>query len=71
MRPYDVPPKYQRLYEKAKSGKSRRAGIRCHCLMCVGWRAKEVELCTAIECPLYAYRMKVVSKSEMTPKTAI
>jgi hypothetical protein len=68
MRSCDVPQKYQRLYEKAQTGKSRRAGIRCHCLMCVGWRAKDLELCTATECPLYPYRMKVVPKSEMTSK---
>lgn len=57
MRPLEVPPKYQRLYEKAMSGKSRRAAMRCHCLMCVGWSASEVDLCTARTCPLYPYRL--------------
>ena len=57
MFPLDVPKKYRRLYQKAMSGKSRRAALRCHCLMCVSWRASEVTLCTAPTCPLYPYRL--------------
>jgi hypothetical protein len=57
MFPLDVPKKYRQLHQKAMSGKSRRAAIRCHCLMCVGWSAKEVVGCTATGCPSYPYRM--------------
>lgn len=31
--------------------------IRAFCLQCVGFSPKEVELCTAPECPLFPYRM--------------
>ena len=52
-----IPTKYRGLYQRAMSGKSRKAAIRTHCLMCVGWQAREVVLCTATTCPLYSYRL--------------
>ncbi len=58
----DVPRKFQRLYERAMSGKSRKAAIRAHCLMCMGWQPHEVPLCTAPGCPLYPYRRQAASK---------
>lgn len=51
----DIPAKYQKLYGQGRAGKAK-AAIRCHCLMCVGWEAAEVELCTATGCPLYTLR---------------
>jgi len=51
----DIPAKYRKLYEQGRAGKAK-AAIRCHCLMCVGWEANEVELCTATGCPLYTLR---------------
>ena len=51
----DVPGRYRTLYEQGRAGKAK-AAIRCHCLMCVGWEAGEVELCTATGCPLYTLR---------------
>lgn len=53
----DIPKKYHRLYERAMSGKSRRAAIRCFCLECVAWQELEVRLCTAPSCPLFNYRL--------------
>jgi len=50
-----VPPKYRKLYEQGRAGKAK-AAIRCHCLMCVGWEAVEVDRCTATGCPLYTLR---------------
>ena len=52
-----IPVKFRGLYRRAMTGKSRKAAIRAHCLMCVGWQASEVAKCTAPSCPLYAYRM--------------
>ena len=52
-----VPKQYQDLYAKARSGRIRKAAIRCHCLMCCGWQPGEVRQCTAPNCPLYPYRM--------------
>jgi hypothetical protein len=51
----DIPAKYRKLYEQGRAGKAK-AAIRSHCLMCVGWEANEVELCTAPGCPLYTLR---------------
>jgi hypothetical protein len=53
----EIPLKYKCMYDKAMSGKSRKAAMRCHCLMCVGWQPAEVTRCTAKSCPLYPYRL--------------
>jgi hypothetical protein len=53
---HDFPKRYQETYRKAMSGRSKVAAIKAHCLMCVGYSAKEVRLCTARACPLYPYR---------------
>ena len=52
-----VPRKYRAIYERATSGKSRKAAVRAFCLECVGWQAREVDLCTSPGCPLYPYRL--------------
>lgn len=52
-----IPDLYKSTYATAKRGRSRRAAIRAHCLMCVGWNSAEVRLCTAPDCPLYPYRL--------------
>lgn len=57
MRIEDIPPRYRGLYRKAMAGRSLKAAIRCHCLMCVAWSAEEVRLCTAPTCPLYRHRL--------------
>jgi hypothetical protein len=51
----DVPPRYRPLYERAMSGKSRKAAIAAFCLECVGWSLAEVRRCTAPNCPLFPY----------------
>ena len=71
MRPLDVPVKYRALYAKAMSGKSRRAAVRAHCLMCVGWVPEEVTKCTAPNCPLYPYRLtRPIEGLEGAPEAA-
>jgi len=61
----DIPRKYQRIYDRAMSGKSRKAAMRAFCLECVGWECNEVALCTDKNCPLYSYRSykRISSKS--------
>jgi len=54
----DIPKKYRKLYQKAVSGRSRKAAIRSFCLECVGYIEKEVPICTDGACPLYKYRLK-------------
>ena len=55
---YDVPMRYRATYQRARSGKSPRAAIKAHCLMCCGWQLKEVKLCIAPDCPLYPLRTR-------------
>ncbi len=52
-----IPKKFQALYRKAMTGKSRRAAIRSFCLECVGYQQAEVERCSATGCPLHPYRL--------------
>ncbi len=54
----DIPKKYQKLYNRATSGKSRKAAIRSFCLECVGYFENEVKSCTDTNCPLFKYRLK-------------
>ncbi|HUU83551.1 MAG TPA: hypothetical protein VM243_08610 [Phycisphaerae bacterium] len=73
MRIEDVPERYRSLYRRAMTGRSRKAAIRAHCLMCCGWQSVEVEKCTARMCPLYPYRLSstpteaTVTKSRQVP----
>lgn len=62
----DVPPKYRPLYRRAMTGKSRKAAIRAHCLMCVGWFESEARSCTARNCPLYPYLTRGVKPRRST-----
>lgn len=52
-----VPRKYRALYRRSKTGKSRKASIRCFCLECMGWNETEVPGCTDTVCPLYSFRV--------------
>ena len=53
-----VPAKYNKLYEKACTGKSRKAAVRSQCLECMGYKDNEVTACTDGGCPLFNYRLK-------------
>jgi hypothetical protein len=66
MKAEDVPLKYRGIYERAMSGRSRKAAIRAYCLACCNWQANEVKLCTCPGCPCFPYRL-TGSKSEDTP----
>jgi len=52
----EVPATMKRAYLRAVGGKSRPNAIRAFCAECVGWERAEVRACTALACPLYAYR---------------
>ena len=50
-------PKSARLtYLRAVGGRSPKSAIKAFCLECVGWQRADVRRCTALACPLYAYR---------------
>lgn len=51
-----MPTLYRGIYDKAMSGKSRKAAMRAFCLECVGWQVNEVHSCTDAACPLHPYR---------------
>ncbi len=53
----DIPKKFQALYRRAMTGKSRRAAVRSFCLECVGYQQAEVDRCPATACPLHPYRL--------------
>ena len=55
---YDVPPKYRATYQRALAGNSPKAAIKAHCLMCCGWQIREVQQCTAPNCPLFTLRKR-------------
>jgi len=54
----DMPRQYRATYDKAVSGKSRKAAQQSFCLECCGWQIKEVYLCTAVACSLWPYRQE-------------
>lgn len=59
MAEHEVPPRYQRLYRVALSGRSRVASVKAMCLECQGWEdgaVKAVRNCAATGCPLHAVR---------------
>ncbi len=63
----DVPQRFQKLYARAMSGRSKLASIRAHCLMCMGWEGSvAVKECTMPSCPLFLHR--VSAKRLATPK---
>jgi hypothetical protein len=68
----DIPQKFEKLYRRAKGGRSQSAAIRSFCLECVGYVLEEVKLCTDAGCPLYEYRMTgcKVPKSADSTQTA-
>lgn len=52
-----TPKASQRTYLRAVQGKAApRTAIKAFCLECVGWDRAAVRDCTALACPLWAYR---------------
>ena len=54
----DIPKKYRKLYDRAMSGRSRKAAMKYFCAECVGYQKGEIELCTDTGCSLYPYRLR-------------
>jgi len=52
----EMPRRFRASYDRAMSGKSRKAAMYSFCTQCCGWEIKEVFLCTSPECPLFPYR---------------
>jgi hypothetical protein len=44
------------VFIRAYSGKSRAAGIRAHCLDCLGCDVSAIRECASTACPLWRYR---------------
>lgn len=57
---------YQKLYDKAMTGKSRKSAMKAFCLECCGWERTEVHLCSDTGCPLYLYRPYKNDKADKT-----
>jgi hypothetical protein len=61
-----IPKPYKKTYEKAVARKSMRAVLKAQCLECVNWERTEVRSCSALGCPLWAYRpYQVILKSSV------
>jgi len=54
----DVPRKYQKQYQDAMKGRSRKTAMQAFCNGCVGYNSGEVKNCTDLGCPLYPFRLK-------------
>ena len=52
----EMPRSHRACYDRAISGKSRKAAMRAFCLECCGYEIREAFLCTDLGCPLYPYR---------------
>jgi hypothetical protein len=54
----EMPPNTKKAYCTAVLGKSRVAGVKAFCQMCVGWDGyvDQIRECTGLSCPLYPYR---------------
>lgn len=65
----DVPKTYQRIWEKARTGKSLKSAAKCFCLECVGWLRVEVERCSSPNCPLFRYRPYMTDEERAHHKT--
>lgn len=53
----NIPKKYQPMYKRAVSGKSRKAAIKSQCLSCMGYSEKAVKDCPLTACQFYPYRL--------------
>lgn len=67
-----IPKLYRALYDRAITGRSRKAAMHSFCVECCGHEIREVYLCTDLACQLYAYRPQsrvspVASKSVPEP----
>lgn len=54
----EMPQRHRAAYDRAMSGRSRKAAVSSFCRMYMGWRnaAREVRHCSDPACPLYPYR---------------
>jgi len=53
----DYPSTTKKKWTQAMNSNSRKAAIRCMCLLCLGGSPKEVSACTQPDCPLYKFRI--------------
>ena len=51
----NIPEKYQGIYKRAMTGKSRMAAMQAKCLECCCWQRSEARDCNVPDCPLYPY----------------
>lgn len=61
-----IPRLYRAIYDKAVTGKSRKAAMHSFCLECCGYQITEVYACTDLGCSLYPYR----PRSRVVPVTS-
>jgi hypothetical protein len=52
----EMPHIHRKAYLQAVLRRSRAAAMKAFCLECTGWQKGEVRRCTALDCPLWAWR---------------
>lgn len=52
----EMPKDFQRTYKKAIEGKNPAIAIKAFCSECCMYQRNEITNCTAVTCPLFAYR---------------
>ena len=52
----NIPSKYNKLIERAKTGRSRKDSIHVHCLECMGYEREAVRGCTSKNCVFWFHR---------------
>ncbi len=65
-----VPDRFRRVYDKAMTGKSQKAGIKAFCHECFGNApgcTHEIHECTDKGCPLYPYRPYRKARAGLIP----
>ena len=66
-----IPKVYRGNYDRAMTGKSRKAAMRAFCLECVQWHREQIRRCTSTHCPLYPYRAYTSSKNTSEDRVSI
>ena len=51
-----MPKQYRSVYDRAMTGRSRKAAMRAFCVACCGYEIREVFICSDLACPLWPYR---------------
>jgi len=64
-----IPRRLRAKYLKAVTRTSRVAAMAAFCDECVGYQSQEVPVCTALDCPLWAWRRRAEDDPDEVTET--